>query len=137
MSNPYLTGNYAPVSEEKTLVELEVAGTIPTHLEGRYVRNGPNPIGDPVGDAVLRHDLDAGTITRRRLGTHAQAGEFVFVPSSSDAAEHDGVLMGFVYDADRDRSRLTLLDAASLDTVAEVLLPARVPHGFHGNWLPT
>ncbi|SFQ70175.1 carotenoid cleavage dioxygenase [Amycolatopsis arida] len=102
-----------------------------------YTVSAADRIGDPIGDAVLRHDLDAGTTTRRRLGTHVQAGEFVFVPSGADAAEHDGVLMGFVYDADRDRSRLTLLDAASLDTVAEVLLPARVPHGFHGNWLPT
>lgn len=99
---------------------------------------GSGDRGDgPLGDSVLRHDLEAGTTVRRVLGSHARAGEFVFVPHGEDAAEDDGVLMGFVYDADSDRSRLAMLDAASLDTVAEVWLPARVPHGFHGNWLPT
>ena len=36
-----------------------------------------------------------------------------------------------------DTSDLVLLDAGSLETVAEVHLPVRVPHGFHGNWIPT
>ena len=57
------------------------------------------------------------------------------VASSPDAAEDDGVLMGFVHDAARDASDLVMLDAATLDTVAEVHLPVRVPYGFHGNWV--
>jgi carotenoid cleavage dioxygenase len=46
------------------------------------------------------------------------------------------VVMGFVYDRGADRSDLVLLDAQTLDTVATVHLPARVPNGFHGNWVP-
>lgn len=42
----YLTGNYAPVTEEVTALDLAVDGTIPPELNGRYVRNGPNPIAD-------------------------------------------------------------------------------------------
>ena len=45
--NPYLNGNYAPVREEITAVDLDVTGTIPSYLDGRYLRIGPNPIGDP------------------------------------------------------------------------------------------
>jgi carotenoid cleavage oxygenase len=44
--------------------------------------------------------------------------------------------MGYVYDPATERSNLTILDAASLETVATVHLPVRVPHGFHGNWIP-
>ena len=62
--------------------------------------------------------------------------EFVFVPARPDAAEDEGVLMGFVYDAGANRSALTVLDAATLEPVASVALPARVPHGFHGSWVP-
>ena len=45
--NPYLSGNYAPVHEEITALDLEVTGTIPYYLDGRYLRIGPNPIDDP------------------------------------------------------------------------------------------
>lgn len=39
----HLRGNYAPVTEERTLVDLAVEGAIPPALRGVYVRNGPNP----------------------------------------------------------------------------------------------
>lgn len=89
-----------------------------------------------LGDTVLRHDTVAGTTAVRRLGPGREAGELVFVPSSPDAAEHDGVLMGYVHDRGTGLSELRVLDAATLDDVASVGLPGRVPTGFHGNWLP-
>ncbi len=42
-TNPALTGNYAPVSEERTDFDLPVTGSLPQELCGRYLRNGPNP----------------------------------------------------------------------------------------------
>ena len=46
--NRYLEGNYAPVTDEVTETELPVTGTVPAWLEGRYLRNGPNPMAaDP------------------------------------------------------------------------------------------
>ena len=45
--NPYLNGNFAPVREEITALDLDVTGAIPEYLDGRYLRIGPNPIGDP------------------------------------------------------------------------------------------
>ena len=48
--HPFLTGAHAPMDAEKTIVDLEVTGTIPPGLEGRYLRIGPNPIApDPAG----------------------------------------------------------------------------------------
>ncbi|MEJ2130793.1 MAG: carotenoid oxygenase family protein [Gammaproteobacteria bacterium] len=44
MSNPFLEGNYAPVSEEMSRYDLPVEGAIPLQLQGRYLRTGPNPI---------------------------------------------------------------------------------------------
>jgi len=40
----HLRGNGAPTSEEHTLLDLEVQGSLPAELDGRYLRNGANPI---------------------------------------------------------------------------------------------
>ncbi|MDQ2678542.1 MAG: carotenoid oxygenase family protein [Actinomycetota bacterium] len=46
--NTYLEGNFAPVLEEVTAFDLTVDGELPPSLDGRYLRNGPNPIdADP------------------------------------------------------------------------------------------
>lgn len=39
----HLRNNWAPVLDERTDVDLRVDGTIPSVLEGTYVRTGPNP----------------------------------------------------------------------------------------------
>jgi carotenoid cleavage dioxygenase-like enzyme len=39
----HLSGNNAPVFDEVTATNLEVKGTIPPELNGRYFRNGANP----------------------------------------------------------------------------------------------
>ena len=85
-------------------------------------------------NTVLKHDLVKGTTETATFGAGASAGEFVFVPRDAAAGEDDGVLMGFVHRPETDTSDLVLLDAATLEPVAEVHLPVRVPHGFHGNW---
>ncbi len=48
--SPFLAGIHAPMTEELTLTELAVTGTIPPGLDGRYLRIGPNPIApEPAG----------------------------------------------------------------------------------------
>lgn len=93
--------------------------------------------GVRTGDSVLKHDVLAGTTAERRLGGRREVGEFCFVPAAPDSAEDDGVVMGYVFDPDAGRSALVLLDAETLEDVATVRLPGRVPAGFHGNWAPT
>ena len=93
---------------------------------------GANP-----GGSLFKHDFHTGSRQERAFGAGRQPGEFVFVPCHDDAAEDDGVLIGFVFDPATQRSDLTLLDAGTLETVAAIHLPDRVPNGFHGNWVPT
>jgi len=42
--NPVLQGNFAPVQEEVTVVDLPVEGHIPPELNDALLRDGPNPI---------------------------------------------------------------------------------------------
>jgi carotenoid cleavage dioxygenase len=45
-SNPYLDDFLAPVHAEVTATDLSVSGQIPEFLDGRYLRNGPNPVAE-------------------------------------------------------------------------------------------
>ena len=45
-TNPYLSGNFAPVRSEDDFV-LEVVGEMPAGLNGAFYRNGPNPQFEP------------------------------------------------------------------------------------------
>jgi carotenoid cleavage dioxygenase-like enzyme len=41
----FLNGPFAPVTEEITAFDLPITGQVPAELAGRYLRNGPNPMG--------------------------------------------------------------------------------------------
>ncbi len=45
--NPYLEGNFGPISDEATAFDLPVRGEIPAELSGRLLRIGPNPVTEP------------------------------------------------------------------------------------------
>ncbi|HEY5207307.1 MAG TPA: carotenoid oxygenase family protein, partial [Roseiarcus sp.] len=47
-TNPYLSGNFAPVRSEDDF-DLEVTGEFPAGLRGAFYRNGPNPQFEPRG----------------------------------------------------------------------------------------
>jgi 8'-apo-carotenoid 13,14-cleaving dioxygenase len=51
--NTYLSTNFAPVETEVTAFDLPILGELPKALNGRYVRNGPNPFSDV--DPVTHH----------------------------------------------------------------------------------
>ena len=109
-------------------------------LVGKRHRYGYAPTvgeGTKGEEALLKHDLVGDDSRMRAFGAGKALGEFVFHPSSPEAAEDDGVLMGYVYDRATDRSELAILDAQTLEDVAAVKLPHRVPAGFHGNWVPS
>jgi len=46
---PYLTGVYEPVTDERDDSELAVTGELPSALQGQFLRNGPNPMFEPAG----------------------------------------------------------------------------------------
>jgi carotenoid cleavage oxygenase len=88
----YLQGNFAPVPDEITATDLQVTGTIPPALAGRYIRTGPNPIApDPVnqhwfvGDGMVHGvDLHDGAARWYR-------NRWVRSPEEAAAHGHDAV----------------------------------------------
>ncbi len=90
------------------------------------------------GAGLVRHDAQTGESQVRTFGEGRFVGEAVFVPRSPDAAEDDGWYVALVQDDVAGHGELVVLDAGDWlgDPVATVALPARIPLGFHGNWVP-
>jgi carotenoid cleavage oxygenase len=93
---------------------------------------------DDSASSLVRYDADTGAAETHDFGPGRSTGEGVFVPAADDAPEGDGWVMALVHDSRRDRSDLVVLSADDFsgEPVARVELPARVPAGFHGNWVP-
>ena len=89
--------------------------------------------------AIIKFDSDRGVVARHELGENWRAGEAVFVPAEDSSGEDEGWLLSIVTNTDPAvASQLLVHDATDLTAkpVASVLLPRRVPAGFHGSWIP-
>ena len=76
---------------------------------------------------------------RIHYGAGRYGGEAQFVPSGARrASEDDGYLVTYITDDQEGRSELAVFDAKSMSSkpVARVVLPRRVPYGFHSLWVP-
>jgi len=110
-------------------------------LMGRKMRYGytakmaDNPM--PLFEGVIKYDFDKDTSQVYNYGAGRYGGEAVFAPRPNGTAEDDGWLVTLVHDENSDTSELVVLNAQDLtaEPVARVLMPQRVPYGFHGTWV--
>jgi carotenoid cleavage dioxygenase len=86
--------------------------------------------------STLKHDLKTGARDEYVHGPGVGAGEAVFVAREGSTAEDDGWLLTYTHGSD-GASSFVVLDAQDITRgpVASVVLPQRVPYGFHGNWV--
>ncbi|RZC61242.1 hypothetical protein C5167_022993 [Papaver somniferum] len=113
-----------------------------TVMKNRFVYAG---IGDPmpkisgvvklnVGEDQEHKDCTVGCTI---FGPGCYGGEPFYVarePNNPDADEDDGYVVTYVHDENKGESKFLVMDAKSptLDILASVKLPGRVPYGFHG-----
>ncbi|KAJ4756163.1 9-cis-epoxycarotenoid dioxygenase 1 [Rhynchospora pubera] len=102
-----------------------------------YLASMANPM--PKVSGVVKLDfsrIDTGNcvVASRDFGPRCYGGEPFFVPNDGSEEEDDGYLVSYVHNEETDESTFVVMDARSptLEIVAEVLLPDRVPYGFHG-----
>ena len=107
-------------------------------LTGKPYRYGycASPGYDPTWP-TFKYDLHTGERSTFDHGPGRSAGEPVFIGRQGATAEDDGWLITFVHDVPQGTAELVILDAQdfSRPAVARVMLPQRVPYGFHGNWV--
>jgi len=88
-------------------------------------------------DGIVKYDTTGGATDRRWFGAGRWGSEAPFAPRPSATAEDDGYLVSFVHDENSGRSEVEILDATDLAAgpIGRVLLPGRVPIGFHATWM--
>jgi carotenoid cleavage dioxygenase-like enzyme len=92
-------------------------------------------------DGIIKYDLVNETSQHYPYGAGRLGGEPVFAPKPAPASgstnEEDGWVIGFVRDEELQRSECIILDAANFEAgpVARIVLPGRVPFGFHSAWV--
>lgn len=101
-------------------------------------------LGEKSWEGVVKLDLSLGdedgrdcTVASRLFGRGCCGGEPFFVarePNNPAAEEDDGYLLTYVHNENSQESKFLVMDAKSptLDIIAAVKLPQRIPDGFHG-----
>lgn len=91
----------------------------------------------PLFDGIIKYDHNTSKSQTHEFGHGRYGGEAVFVPHPDATSEDDGWLVTFVYDSSQDISELIVVHAQDITAkpIARVLLPQRVPYGFHGTWV--
>ncbi|KAK9094304.1 hypothetical protein Scep_025773 [Stephania cephalantha] len=119
-------------------------GVINPRFVGRKNRFGYLGVGDPMPkiSGVVKLDWSEGEhkdriVGCRMFGEGCYGGEPYFVGKSEsdlDEDEDDGYVVSYVHDENVGESKFLVMDAKSpsLEVVAAVKLPRRVPYGFHG-----
>ncbi|MEM1113962.1 MAG: carotenoid oxygenase family protein [Pseudomonadota bacterium] len=93
--------------------------------------------GDAHGyNGTGRFDFDTGETQFWAYGDDANAGEPVHVPNPDSEREEDGWLMCYVTNPG-EGAFLSIMSAGDFSNgpIAKVHIPARVPNGFHANWM--
>ncbi len=122
----------------------DMAGEFPRVNEnflGRQTRYGyVNQSADtpvPLFSGIIKYDFSRKTSQIHEFGQGRYGGESIFVPRPHATSEDDGWLMTFVHDEVANTSELLVVNAQDVtaEPVARLLIPQRVPYGFHATWI--
>ncbi|WP_197074727.1 carotenoid oxygenase family protein [Rhodococcus sp. MEB064] len=115
-------------------IDLARAGLSHEHV---YAVGYPR-VGGADGYELIKYDTSTGTDQVRSFGTNQIPGEAYFVAAPDASADDEGWLFTLVSGVDGGASELMVLDASDFTghPVARIVLPERIPYGFHGSWVP-
>ena len=85
----------------------------------------------------MQYDNESGITTEYLYGPNRHGGEAVFAPKLDASGEDDGYLVCFVHDEAESQSECLIIDAKNVSAgpIATLLMPFRVPYGFHAGWV--
>jgi len=94
------------------------------------------PTGNAPLQGVLKVDLQTGDRQLWSAAPYGYGSEPIFVPRPGATAEDDGWVLVLIYNAERQKSELVILDGRDLTkgAIATLRLQHHVPYGLHGSF---
>jgi len=116
---------------------------INTHYQGyksRYayaINMVRGSLNQPRFAGLAKYDFETGVIQAYSEGRDFFYNDAPFAPADNPQSEDHGYVVSFVWNARETRSELQIFDARNFGSgpIARVLMPQRVPNGFHATWV--
>ena len=122
--------------------EFPVINSLYQGRKNKYSYNVLFPQGgreEPRFPGLVKYNLETGGYVAYSAGPQFFYNEPGFAPRDNSQAEDDGYLVGLVWNPVDKRSEVQVFDCRGAriaeGPVARILLPRRVPHGFHATFV--
>ena len=122
--------------------EFPVINSLYQGRKNRYSYNIVFPQGgreEPRFPGLVKYDLDTGGYVAYSAGPQFFYNEPGFAPRDNSQSEDDGYLVGLVWNPREQQSEIQVFDCKGAriaeGPVARIVLPRRVPHGFHATFV--
>ncbi len=153
MDDAMKPGSMAPPMLYRWVIDQDTGSVSETQLDDRsvdFVRVCDTVVGQknrygygaafsnlPVAQGYIKYDLDADSSSYHDLNG-GEGSEPVFVKDPDGSAEDDGWVLSYVFRPELGSSEIVIVDSRAFDQepIARIHIPARIPAGFHGNWVP-
>lgn len=92
----------------------------------------------PDVSGVVKIDFTDGKTAKIMFGEGKLGGESYFLPKQGSVREDEGYLLTFVHNKARPaETELWVMDSATMNSssICKILVPVRIPHGFHCRWI--
>lgn len=92
---------------------------------------------EPLSEGIIKYNFRDRKSQIHEFGQGRYGGEAVFAPRPHATTEDDGWLLTFVHDQNLETSELVVINSQDFtsEPVARVIIPQRVPYGFHATWV--
>ena len=121
------------------LGEFPVINNEFTGRKSRFSYNVSIPNADTLRfDGIYKYDLFSGACESYKFAKGVFGSEPAFAQRVGATGEDDGYIVSFTINESSGKSEVEILDARNIAAgpIGRVILPCRVPAGFHATWAP-
>jgi len=87
-------------------------------------------------NALVKKNFCDNSLSKTLYIENHYSGEMFFIANPAKKSEDDGILIATIFDGEKEKSYLLVLDAKSFSPINKAYLPHNIPMSFHGMYFP-